>query len=58
VDESKVQNMGEAPDNRQVGIEWIPIEKVDEFDLYPTIIRDAISQGELQSLPNYLGDVN
>ncbi|MCS7202557.1 MAG: NUDIX domain-containing protein [Dictyoglomus sp.] len=49
---------GENPDNFQVDIEWIPLDKLSSYRIYPKILKDLIGKnGELLG-PVYLGDVN
>lgn len=47
------------PDTSQIGIEWLPIEDLEEYYLYPQSIRKKIieiSKGTIT--PLYVGDVN
>ncbi|MEJ5201861.1 MAG: NUDIX domain-containing protein [Anaerolineales bacterium] len=53
-DESPVR--GDKPDKRQVGIEWLPINQLDEFPLYPAVLRKVLRQLPPEKV--YLGDVN
>lgn len=58
VDKDLVKDAGHSPDNRQVGILWIPISELSEYELYPIAMRDALCSGQFNKLPCYLGDVN
>jgi len=49
---------GHAPDQYQVGVEWIPLDALQDFRLYPQILKKLISAGGAFSGPVYLGDVN
>ena len=47
---------GEQMDIRQIGVAWLPLDELDQYPLYPKILRK-----ELRSSINgcvYLGDVN
>ncbi|MCM3627118.1 NUDIX domain-containing protein [Paenibacillus glycanilyticus] len=44
------------PDSNQVGIEWIEIDKLDEFRVYPKAIVQPIKSMDRDM--RYLGDVN
>jgi 8-oxo-dGTP pyrophosphatase MutT (NUDIX family) len=48
---------GSLPDVDQTGVAWLPLERLDEFRLYPlTLILHLMRPGEEK--PIYLGDVN
>jgi 8-oxo-dGTP diphosphatase len=47
---------GLLPDNNQVGVEWIEINKLDEIRLYPKAFGEMIKYGNLEK--RYLGDIN
>lgn len=48
---------GATPDTRQIGIEWLEIEKLNEYNLYPKVLKELIKIDEMKG-PVYLGDVN
>lgn len=49
---------GTEPDNYQIGLEWIDLNKLKEYRIYPGILNKVISnQGKLKD-KIYLGDVN
>jgi 8-oxo-dGTP diphosphatase len=53
----EVQN-GLNPDDDQVGVEWIELERIEEYRIYPKHITNVISKnGELSELV-YIGAVN
>lgn len=54
---SKVKN-GSIPDNRQVGIEWIKLNKLKEYRIYPGILKELIKNDGSITGEIYLGDVN
>ena len=48
---------GGLPDEDQTGVAWLPLERLDEFRLYPlSLIPHLMRPGEKE--PIYLGDVN
>jgi ADP-ribose pyrophosphatase YjhB (NUDIX family) len=48
---------GSLPDEDQTGVAWLPLERLDEFRLYPlALIPHLVQPGEEK--PIYLGDVN
>lgn len=51
---------GSHPDEGQVGVEWLPLDRIHQFRLYPLTLRDHVAnrayQREQQAA--YLGDVN
>lgn len=48
---------GFNPDTRQIGIQWLEIEKLNEYNLYPKILKELI-KADVMKGPIYLGDVN
>jgi ADP-ribose pyrophosphatase YjhB (NUDIX family) len=49
---------GVRPDDYQTGVEWLPIERIDEYPLMPRALRVALRHWEQGDGPIYLGDVN
>ncbi|KEZ48602.1 NUDIX domain-containing protein [Metabacillus indicus] len=51
---------GTVPDDGQVGVEWLPVEALRDYRLYPVTVRDEIMKLHLGEKPEkvYLGDVN
>ena len=50
--------MGEAPDEEQIRVDWIPLENLNEEPVFPRTLAKAIAQGDLSNLDVYWGDVN
>ena len=50
---------GTAPDDGQIGAEWLPIPDLLNYRLYPQSIRqNVIDHVSGKELPVYLGDIN
>lgn len=50
---------GTEIDKSQIGFEWLPIEDLESFNLYPLTIREKIkSINSGVGIPVYVGDVN
>lgn len=47
---------GDKPDKRQIGVEWLPVDQLDQFSLYPAILRELLYRPSHEEI--YLGDVN
>lgn len=47
------------PDKTQIGIEWIPLDGIQNLPLYPKILKEEIVNLHKKQINNiYLGDVN
>ena len=57
VEGTEIKN-GEIPDSYQVGIEWLPLDRLHEYRLYPKAMIPLLSSGCRDDEPVYLGDVN
>lgn len=49
---------GELTDKWQTGIEWLPLAQLSEFDLYPSVLKELLSNGLPVNHSIYLGDTN
>lgn len=49
---------GSNPDDHQVGVEWVDLEKLHEIRLYPKVLKKHLLIDNLRSNQTYLGDVN
>ena len=45
------------PDGRQVGVEWLELDKLGDYPLYPSVLARTLAGGD-GGVPVYLGDVN
>lgn len=49
---------GSVPDGDQVGVEWLELERLNEYRIYPRALCSLISADGRISDKVYLGDVN
>ena len=49
---------GSLPDKAQIGIEWLELDRLDSYHLYPLGLRTLIARHEDPAVPVYLGDMN
>ena len=49
---------GEQPDQWQVGFEWIPLDRLENYRFYPKTLRRLLAEYRRSQHPIYLGDVN
>jgi ADP-ribose pyrophosphatase YjhB (NUDIX family) len=49
---------GTVADKWQTGVEWLPLNTLHEYSLYPSQLKELLSHGIPRSRPVYLGDVN
>jgi len=58
VDQETFDN-GSNPDNEQIGVEWLPIKELLQYNLYPRALRtQLIAYFEGEKATTYLGDIN
>ena len=51
--------MGSAPDARQIGLAWLPLDRLGDYRLYPLALRSHAANFNSEPGPLiYLGDVN
>ncbi|MGE7091773.1 NUDIX domain-containing protein [Lysinibacillus sp. NPDC048646] len=59
IDDSNNTKIPTNPDSYQVGIEWLPVNDLLEYRIYPKELRKHILQHvKHQKSPIYLGDIN
>lgn len=51
---------GTIPDEKQIGVEWLPLDDLMDVPLYPLAIRPLLihMKDRYAKLPVYLGDIN
>jgi len=49
---------GTRPDDLQLGVEWLPLARIDEYPLMPRALRAHLRDWPAAGAPAYLGDVN
>ena len=55
--DSEIKN-GTNPDKGQVGFEWLSLDRLEDYRLYPKVLRPLIRGSRQDSPPVYLGNVN
>ena len=48
---------GTEPDKVQIAIEWLPLEQLDQYNLYPKALIPGLMNGFSENTSVYLGDV-
>ena len=56
-DGSKPEN-GNHTDRMQTGVVWIPLNRIEEYSLYPSQLKEILKKGIPENHPVYLGDIN
>ena len=56
--EGSVAEVGHAPDSTQFDIEWLDLDKLDSYRLYPLALRPLIARAADGTVPIYQGDIN
>lgn len=49
---------GHEHDKHQIGVEWLPLNKLQETEFYPEVLKRLVINGEITSKHLYLGDIN
>lgn len=57
IQETSIHGQPIQPDTDQIGIEWLPLEHLADFRIYPKAIVKPV-QNHTQGNPVYLGDLN
>jgi len=55
--EGAIPSMGKLPDNNQTSVEWLPLDKLSQYRLYPQTLRKVIANLEYNR-QIYYGDIN
>lgn len=51
-----VPQLGRAPDDDQIGVQWLLVERLHEYRFYPAALQAWLVQPEMPS--SYIGDIN
>jgi ADP-ribose pyrophosphatase YjhB (NUDIX family) len=49
---------GSEHDKKQIGVEWIPLEELEQRRFLPEVIKSFFTADGFEAGTNYLGDVN
>jgi ADP-ribose pyrophosphatase YjhB (NUDIX family) len=58
IDPDAVPRLGDTPDDGQIDVQWLPLERLMEYRLYPLSIRPRLMNSIDDTQPVYLGDIN
>jgi 8-oxo-dGTP diphosphatase len=50
--------VGEIPDDDQIDVCWLPLDRLMEYRLYPLSLRPHLIDAASDAQPIYLGDIN
>ena len=53
----KLQN-GDIPDSMQIGVEWLALDKLKDYRIYPKRLKELIGENGANRKLVYLGDTN
>src|SRR5690606_5229629 len=56
---AETDSKGSNPDKGQIGVEWLPIDSLLEYKLFPRALKTyLISYYQSEKMPTYVGDMN
>ena len=58
VDASATPKTGVVADQWQTGVEWLPLERLSQYSMYPSQLTALLTNGIQENAGIYLGDVN
>jgi ADP-ribose pyrophosphatase YjhB (NUDIX family) len=58
IDDVNAVRVGDVQDMRQIGVEWLPLDKLESVRFFPKVLASFIKDGEIDVPRHYLGDVN
>ncbi len=50
--------VGDNQDMRQIGVEWLPLDKLPQIRFFPKVLTGFVKDGAIVVPSHYLGDVN
>ncbi len=53
-----VPQPGKEHDKHQIGVEWLPLSKLNDTEFYPEVLKRLVVNGEITTTGLYLGDIN
>jgi 8-oxo-dGTP diphosphatase len=53
-----VPRLGDTPDTDQIDVQWLPLERLMDYRLYPLTLRPHLMAADEQNKLIYLGDIN
>ena len=58
IDPDAVPRLGDSPDDGQIDVQWLPLDRLMEYRLYPLSLRPRLMNSTNDTQPVYLGDIN
>lgn len=55
--DAEVKN-GNIPDNMQIDVEWLSVNKLDNYRIYPNMLKELLGNDKMTKNKIYLGDIN
>lgn len=56
-EDAEVKN-GNVPDSMQIDVEWLSLNKLDNYRIYPKILKKLLGNDRITKNKIYLGDIN
>jgi 8-oxo-dGTP diphosphatase len=58
IDPNRMARLGDTPDDGQIDVQWLPLDRLMECRLYPLSLRPRLMNSTDDTQPVYLGDIN
>ena len=58
IDPDGVARLGDTPDDGQIDVHWLPLDRLMDYRLYPLTLRPRLMNLTDDARPVYLGDIN
>lgn len=58
IDPGAVPRLGDTPDDGQIDVQWLPLDRLMEYRIYPLSLRPRLMNSTDDTRPVYLGDIN
>jgi 8-oxo-dGTP pyrophosphatase MutT (NUDIX family) len=58
VEPDTVARLGDTPDDGQIDVHWLPLDRLMDYRLYPLTLRPRLMNLTDDARPVYLGDIN
>ena len=58
IEEGYIPVIGTMPDEPQTGVRWLPLLQLDQYSLYPAVLKTLLKEEIDTASWTYLGDIN